>query len=84
VIVKSGQNVELETAKTYIVRKPNSLKTIAQILGVSYQDLLKWNGDKKGVISAGNTIRVYEDSDAERSVKLLVDEKSLELFSARN
>ena len=84
IIVKSPKSIQLNTAKTYIVRKPNSLETVAQILGVSHQDLQKWNGNKKGVISAGNTIRVYEDPKAERSVELLVDEKSLELFSAKN
>ena len=80
VIVKSGQNLQLRTAKTYIVRKPNTLEAIADILGINAKDLLEWNGGTQGVITAGSTIRVYEDQSVERPINFLVGEESLELF----
>ncbi|MEP1032806.1 OmpA family protein [Ekhidna sp.] len=84
IILKVNQGMQLRTAKSYIVRKPNSLKRIAEILGVDYQQLKEWNGDKQGIITAGNTIRVYEDSNVERPINHLVDEESLDSFSVKN
>lgn len=81
IIVKSGQNLNLQTAKTYIVRRSASMEQIAEVLNVDYNELIRWNGGKKGIIGAGNTIRVYENSDVERPLNLLVGEESLELFS---
>ena len=54
----------------------------AEILGVDHQELAEWNGNKQGVIQAGNTIRIYEDANVDRPISQLVGEESLELFSA--
>lgn len=82
VIVKSSAPLELTRARTYIVRKPGSMKEIAERLGVEYDDFVKWNGEMRGAIEAGNTIRVEEPADSQRSVELFVGEESLDLFGS--
>ncbi len=82
IIVKSSAPLELKRARTYIVRKPGSMKEIAERLGVEYDDLVKWNGEMRGAIEAGNTIRVEEPADSQRSVELFVGEESLDLFGS--
>lgn len=84
IIVKASDGLQLQQAKTYIVRRSNSLENIAEVLGVDFQQLSEWNGGIQGMIAAGNTIRVYEDPNVERPINLLVGEESLKLFSARN
>ncbi len=84
IIVKADQGLQLRQAKTYIVRRSNSLEKIAEVLNVDANQLSEWNGGIKGMISAGNTIRVYEAPNTERPINLLVGEESLKLFSARN
>ncbi|WP_436517176.1 OmpA family protein [Ekhidna sp. To15] len=81
IIVKSSVDLNLQTARTYIVRRAMSLERIAEILNVDYDQLMSWNGAIKGTITAGNTIRVYETSNAERPINLLVSEENLELFN---
>ncbi len=84
VIVKAAGGLQLNQAKTYIVRRATSLDKIAETLGVDYDDLRDWNGGMKGNIKAGSTIRVYENGDVERPIHLFVDEESLKFFSAKN
>lgn len=84
IIVKTNETTQLRAAKTYIVRRSNSLESIAEILNVNYEQLSEWNGGRQGVIPAGNTIRVYEDSNLDRPINLLVGEESLDLFSTKN
>ncbi|MEO9485402.1 MAG: OmpA family protein [Ekhidna sp.] len=84
VIVKASAGLKLRTAKTYIIRKPNSLVQIANMLNVDYEQLKEWNGNVKGAIAAGSTIRIYEESKTDRPIRLLVGEENLDLFSAKN
>lgn len=84
IIIKSREGLQLNTAKTYIVRKANTLEKIAEMLGIDPGQLASWNGGQKGVIAPGNTIRIYEEASVNRPVKYLVGEESLELFSANN
>ncbi len=81
IIVKTSEELNLQTAKTYIIRRSVTMQKIAEILNVDYEQLMEWNGGKNGVLAAGNTIRVYEDSNVERPINFLVGEESLKLFS---
>lgn len=84
VIVKGYDQSSLQVAKTYIVRKPNTLKRIAEILEVDYEKMKEWNGDVQGILAAGNTIRVYEESTSQRPISLFVDEACLDQFNREN
>ncbi|WP_370090432.1 OmpA family protein [Ekhidna sp.] len=80
IIVKASTSLALNKAKTYIVRTPGTMQDLANRLGVPYDDLVKWNGGLTGMVETGNTIRVNEPTDAQRSVKQFVGEESLEMF----
>ncbi|SNT24973.1 WD40-like Beta Propeller Repeat [Ekhidna lutea] len=80
VIIKSSESIDLPLAKTYILRQSMSLQELAGKIGVDFNELKKWNGNQEGKLAAGSTIRLVESGDAERPIKLLVDETDLSLF----
>ncbi|MEQ9221608.1 MAG: OmpA family protein [Cyclobacteriaceae bacterium] len=82
IIVHSVHPIELRTAKTYIVRKENSIENIAGLLGLSVQDLRTWNGLVEEVIRSGNTIRAYE-ANGNINMQYLVSEDDVSQFTEK-
>lgn len=77
-IVHPVHPFRLRTAKSYIVRKDNSTKNLAELLGTSEADLKLWNGITSETVGAGNTIRVYEAVNT--NLDYVVSEDDLGLF----
>tara|TARA_Y100001980_G_C14556896_1_gene352635 strand:+ start:3842 stop:6088 length:2247 start_codon:yes stop_codon:yes gene_type:complete len=80
IIVQSEDTFEFKIARTYIIRKDNTIENIAGLLGVSVYELKSWNGLKKDSIKAGNTIRVYEKM-GKKNIRYLVSEDDVSQFT---
>ncbi|MBV6642288.1 MAG: OmpA family protein [Cyclobacteriaceae bacterium] len=80
IVVQPESNFQFKVARTYIVRKDNSIVNIAGLLGVSTSDLRLWNAFKTDTIKAGNTIRVYEDR-GRANIQYLVSEDDVSQFT---
>ncbi len=80
ILIHPIQLFELNNAKTYIVRKDNSVAAIAKMLEVKEEDLRKWNGLTQETIRSGNTIRVYAYGK-DPGVNYLVSEEDLDMFT---
>ena len=80
IIVQSDEVIQFKIARTYIVRKDNTIENIADLLGVSATELKYWNGWKNENIKAGNTIRVYE-TQGRNNIRFLVSEDDVNQFT---
>ncbi|XOV91693.1 MAG: OmpA family protein [Bacteroidota bacterium] len=79
IIIHPVHPFTLRTAKTFIVRKENTIQNIAGQLGLTEEQLKSWNGLNQEKIGAGNTIRVYEPG-AETDINFLVSEDAVGQF----
>ena len=80
IIVQSDEALQFKIARTYIVRKENTIDNIAGLLGVSVGELRSWNGLREDTIKAGNTIRVYENT-GKANIRYLVSEDDVSQFT---
>jgi outer membrane protein OmpA-like peptidoglycan-associated protein len=77
IVIEADEPIAVPVAKTLILRKENTLAGIAEGLGYSQQDIVKWNGTIKGVIGAGSTIRVFEPLSLPLDTEYFLDRASI-------
>ncbi len=76
IIVDTESDLDLKTANMYIVTQEDSPQGLAEKLGVSANDLIKWNDIRGNKIASGSTIRIF-DLDNSPSSRILVDENTI-------
>ncbi len=76
IIVDAETELDLKTSNIYIVTKEDSPQGLAKKLGVSADDLIKWNGIRGEKIPSGSTIRIF-DLETTPSSKVIVDENTI-------
>ncbi len=81
IIVQAEPAVNLNRAKPFIVRKAISLEGIADLFGLSLEDVRKWNGKQPPVLPPGSTIRIYEMAK-KPTVKFFIAEEDLDMFAS--
>ena len=81
IIVKTAEPINFNTADHYILRRETSLDNLASIIKTDPEELKKWNGDQKGKLTKGSTIRIKKNVIKETPIRLLVGEKDVSKFS---
>ncbi len=83
IVIQPFSPFSLTTARTYIVRKENSVANLAKMLGMTEDSLKDLNGLEQDTIKAGSTIRAHEPS-SEISISYLVAEDQVSRFKERS
>ncbi|MEM9894910.1 MAG: OmpA family protein [Bacteroidota bacterium] len=77
-LVIDGLADKPELAKTYIVRKRNTMKGVAVFFDVDLAELRKWNSIQQGPMLPGNTVRIYPPFKQPKNNDFFLDRKGIE------
>lgn len=82
-IVESQEELQLKTAKTYIVTREESVKELANSLKISEEQLVQWNDVRSDRVPSGSTVRIFETPVKPSSAYFVAEEEWRRTFLSR-
>ncbi|NQZ79351.1 MAG: OmpA family protein, partial [Ekhidna sp.] len=77
IIVNADEPIKLNRAKPYAVRYEQTIPEVAELLGLSSEDLSKWNDFKSDTIKSGTIIRLDADLGIRPNIRYFLEEQDL-------
>lgn len=71
IVLEANSPVTIDQADTYILRTEETPKSLAQKLGISAEDIIRWNNIKEEKIPIAATLRLFNITDTDVSSTVL-------------
>ncbi len=77
IIINSNVPIEINGAKPYAVRYEKSISEVAELLGISTDQLRNWNSFESDTVKAGTIVRIPKKTEFIPNIKYFLEEADL-------